>query len=103
MGSKDFQRRPRKKPPMREETFLNSKHDIARSLDITLDICPMTFVKTKLELEEMEAGEILEVFLREGEPLSNVTRSCEEENHPVRLREQKDGNIWRILIERGPN
>lgn len=74
---------------------------VAASLDITLDICPMTFVKTKLELEDLEPGEHLEVLLRGGEPLANVTRSCELEGHRVVVREARDGGLWRLVIQRG--
>lgn len=70
-------------------------------LDITLDVCPMTFVKTKLELEEMRPGQILEVLLRYGEPFQNVSRSCEEEGHRVLVREHVRDNVWRLLVERG--
>ncbi len=73
----------------------------AATLDITLDICPMTFVKTKLRLEDLAPGDLLEVFLREGEPLANVTRSCEEEGHAVIGRERHDGEIWRLVIRCG--
>ncbi len=79
----------------------NTPSPITRTLDITLDLCPMTFVKTKLELEEMSPGEYLEVFLREGEPLLNVTRSCEEEGHRVLVREHHRDNLWRLVIECG--
>lgn len=70
------------------------------SLDITLDVCPMTFVKTKLELEDLAPGAVLEVLLRDGEPLHNVTRSCEDEGHRILSREHHHDNIWRILIRR---
>ena len=74
---------------------------IDMKLDITREICPMTFVKTKLELEELAPGQLLEVALREGEPLDNVTRSCEDEGHAVLVRERKDGEVWRLVIQRG--
>lgn len=74
----------------------------AATLDITLDICPMTFVKTKLELEDLSPGAVLEVLLRDGEPLHNVTRSCEEEGHRVVAREEMRPGIWRVQILRGP-
>jgi tRNA 2-thiouridine synthesizing protein A len=74
---------------------------IAATLDISLDLCPMTFVKTKLELEEMAAGELLEVILRAGEPLKNVTRSCEEEGHAVLERAELPSGLWRLVIQRG--
>ena len=52
-------------------------------LDITSDVCPITFVKTKLLIEKMKSGEVLEVRLTEGEPLENVPRSVREEGHEV--------------------
>ena len=52
-----------------------------RSLDITALTCPMTWVRTKLELERMAAGEALEVRCRPGEALENVPRSAREAGH----------------------
>ena len=74
---------------------------ISASLDILSDICPMTFVKTKLELEELQPGQLLEVFLRDGEPFHNVTRSCEAEGHEVVWKEERPFRTWRIIIRRG--
>lgn len=68
-------------------------------IDITNEICPMTFVKTKLKLESMRSGQILEVTLRDGEPLRNVPRSVKEEGHQI-LRIQKEGAFYKLLIER---
>lgn len=69
------------------------------SIDITKEICPMTFVKTKLKLEGMAKGQILEVTLREGEPLSNLPKSVEQEGHKV-LDIHKEEPYYKILIER---
>jgi TusA-related sulfurtransferase len=52
-------------------------------LDITKEHCPMTFVKTKIELSKLKAGDILEVLLTEGEPLENVPRSSTEQGFNV--------------------
>lgn len=73
---------------------------ISVHLDITRDICPITFVKTKLELEEMSSGQLLEVLVREGESLDNVARSCEEEGHVLLSREKQQGEVWRLVIMR---
>jgi TusA-related sulfurtransferase len=43
----------------------------------------MTWVRTKLELERMAAGEALEVRCRRGEALENVPRSAREAGHDV--------------------
>src|SRR4029077_17836628 len=42
------------------------------AIDITGEVCPMTFVRTKLRLERMQPGEVLSVRLRGEEPLRNV-------------------------------
>lgn len=52
-------------------------------LDITGDVCPMTFVRTKLLIERIASGDEVEVRLRAGEPLTNVPRSLAELGHAV--------------------
>lgn len=52
-------------------------------LDITDQVCPMTFVRTKLLIERMRPGEIAEIRLNAGEPLRNVPRSVREHGHEV--------------------
>lgn len=54
-----------------------------RTLDITAETCPMTFVRVKLELESMRSGEMLAVLMRGAEPLRNVPRSARAEGHAV--------------------
>jgi TusA-related sulfurtransferase len=65
----------------------------ARTLDITDLTCPMTWVRTKLELERMAPGEALEVRCREGEALENVPRSAADAGHEV----QVTGALVRIV------
>ncbi|HYG89026.1 MAG TPA: sulfurtransferase TusA family protein [Azospirillum sp.] len=52
-------------------------------LDITSEVCPLTFVRTKLLVERMAAGEVLQVRLNAGEPLENVPRSLAELGHAI--------------------
>ncbi len=52
-------------------------------LDITTQVCPMTFVRCKLTIERMAPGEILEIRLNAGEPLENVPRALAEAGHVV--------------------
>ena len=64
-----------------------SKDSIVRDvdffLDITQDVCPITFVMTKLLLERMATGQTAAVRLRGVEPLENVPRSVREHGHTV--------------------
>jgi len=65
----------------------------ARTLDITALTCPMTWVRTKLELERMAAGEALVVRCRPGEALENVPRSARDAGHRVAV----EGTTVRIV------
>jgi TusA-related sulfurtransferase len=67
--------------------------DVVRSLDVTTLRCPMTWVRTKLELERLESGETLEVRLPPGEALDNVPRSAREAGHSVVV----EGTLLRIV------
>ena len=61
-------------------------------VDITDVVCPVTFVKTKVALEELEDGQILQVHLNDGEPVQNVPRSVKDEGHQVlKLIDNEDG------------
>ncbi len=52
-------------------------------IDITREICPMTYVRVKLALEPLDEGAQLEVLLRGAEPLKNVPRSAKDDGHEV--------------------
>jgi TusA-related sulfurtransferase len=52
-------------------------------IDITADVCPMTFVRVKLALERMAPDATLIVRLNDGEPLRNVPRSARAEGYHV--------------------
>ena len=71
-----------------------------RKLDLHGVVCPMNFVKTKLALETIEAGERLEVILDEGDAMLNVPRSLKEEGHRVVKVEPLDGS-FRVVVEKG--
>lgn len=72
---------------------------VARSLDLRGTPCPINFVKTKLALEELAEGDVLEVTIDEGEPSANVPRSVGEEGHEILSSEEEDG-ARRLLIRK---
>ncbi|WP_142849400.1 sulfurtransferase TusA family protein [Telmatospirillum sp. J64-1] len=71
-------------------------------LDITNEICPMTFVKTKLLIEKMAKGEVAEIRLKGEEPLKNVPRSVAELGHHIRNLSPEEGEgstgVHRLFI-----
>ncbi len=60
-----------------------SDYKITDTVDITDVVCPVTFVKAKVALDELEVGEILSIRLNDGEPVANVPRSIKEEGHKI--------------------
>lgn len=59
-------------------------------IDITGDVCPMTFVRTKLLIERMASGQTAEIRLRGAEPLANVPRAVAAQGHRVIALEAED-------------
>jgi TusA-related sulfurtransferase len=59
--------------------------EMVHTLDVSALRCPMTWVRTKLELERLESGQTLMVTLPEGEAVENVPRSAREAGHAVEI------------------
>lgn len=71
-------------------------------VDITDVVCPITFVKTKVALEELDDGQILQVHLNDGEPVQNVPRSVKDEGHQVlKLLANEDGTCELFIRKTG--
>jgi TusA-related sulfurtransferase len=77
-------------------------YDIADTVDITDVVCPVTFVKAKVAIEELDDGDILDVHMNDGEPVQNVPRSMKEEGHQIlKLIDNKDGTYDLIVKKVG--
>lgn len=73
-------------------------YTIDDTVDITNVVCPVTFVKTKVALEELEDGQILAIRMNDGEPVQNVPRSIKEEGHQIlKLNGNEDGTYTLIV------
>ncbi|GAN32003.1 MAG: sulfurtransferase TusA family protein [Candidatus Brocadia sp. AMX2] len=68
-------------------------------IDLRGVLCPINFVKTKLKLEMMDSGQILEVILDDGEPIRSVPRSVKEEGHKI-VKVENMENAYRLLIKK---
>lgn len=62
--------------------------------------CPLNYVKTKLKLEEMEIGKVLEVILDDGEPIRNVPLSLKQDGQEILLQEKIDEKHWRVVVRK---
>lgn len=87
--------------PKREETVIvGARAEGAKLLDLKGTPCPINYVKTKLALETIEPGGVLEVLLDEGEPIDNVPKSLESDGHKILAIEKQDG-FYRVVVKKG--
>lgn len=77
-----------------------AEFNITDKVDITDVNCPITFVKAKVALEELDDGDILEIRLNDGEPVQNVPRSLKEEGHKVLELTQNDDGTYRLIVQK---
>jgi tRNA 2-thiouridine synthesizing protein A len=72
----------------------------ARTVDVTGSRCPMTFVHVKAALEDVEAGQVLEFIVSEGEQIQDVPRNIKQEGHCI-LKVGREGEKFRLLVRKG--
>ncbi|MBE8540654.1 sulfurtransferase TusA family protein [Geoglobus acetivorans] len=71
-----------------------------KKLDLRGEVCPFTFVKTKVALEDMESGETLEVIFDHEPAIRDVPRSVQAEGHEVLSIEKIGEDEWKIVIRK---
>lgn len=76
-----------------------SELKVDQYLDLKGVSCPLNFVKSKLKLETMNKGELLEITLDDGEPITNVTASVKEEGHQI-IEVKKTGEHWILIVKK---
>lgn len=55
---------------------------------------------SKVAIEELDNGQILEIKMNEGEPILNVPRSLKEEGHKVIEVKNNEDGTFTILVEK---
>ena len=68
-------------------------------LDLRGVECPLNFVKTKIQLEKMNTGEVLEIWIDPGEAIESVPPSVIEEGYEILLQEEIK-NYFKLLIKK---
>ncbi len=71
-----------------------------KTLDIKGQVCPLTFVRSKLAIEKMALGEVLEIIVDHQPAVVNVPRSMAHEGQKVLGIEQTGEAEWRLFIRK---
>ena len=74
--------------------------EINKELDITGEICPFTFVKSKLVLETMEKGQVLRVIVDYEPSAVSVPKSMTDEGQEVLATNKIDDKRWEIIVRK---
>lgn len=71
-----------------------------KTINIKGLVCPYTFVKAKLAIEDMEVGQILEILLDYEEASRNIPKSMEDHGHKVLKVEKINDTDWVIVVRK---
>ena len=77
-----------------------AEYDITDAVDITDVVCPVTFVKAKVTLDELDDGEVLAIRMNDGEPVQNVPRSIKEEGHQILKLEDNEDGTYTLYVKK---
>lgn len=74
--------------------------EINETVDITDKVCPLTFVKAKVAIEELEEGEVIAIHMNDGEPVQNVPRSIKEEGHQILKLVNNENGTYDLIVKK---
>ncbi|MBM2826029.1 MAG: SirA family protein [Dehalococcoidia bacterium] len=73
---------------------------VDQELDLRGDVCPYTFVKSKLAIEDMDLGEVLRVIVDHLPAVEAVPKSMQNEGQEVVNVEQINESDWAITLRK---
>jgi tRNA 2-thiouridine synthesizing protein A len=83
-----------------EDDGVSTEVSADKDLNLQGEVCPYTFVKSKLALEMMQPGQVLRVIVDNDESAANVPRSMQNEGHKVLGVTKLDNNDWQIVVQK---
>ena len=70
------------------------------TVDITDKVFPLTFVKAKVAMDELEDGEVIAIRMNDGEPVQNVPRSIKEEGHQILKLVNNEDGTYNLIVKK---
>ncbi len=71
-----------------------------KTIDLKGEVCPYTFVKSKLALEEMGLDQVLEIVVDHEPAVENVPKSLKNEGQRVLAVDKINDTDWKILVRK---
>jgi len=76
------------------------EYKVDRKIDICGEVCPYTFMKSKLALEELGSGQVLEVATDHAPAIEEIASGMKSEGHKVLEVTKIDETTWKIVIQK---
>jgi TusA-related sulfurtransferase len=73
---------------------------IDKKIDIRGAVCPYTLVKSKLAIEEIEVGQVLEILLDYPEASESIPKAMTNYGHTVLKVEKINDTDWIIQVRK---
>lgn len=73
---------------------------VDRKLDIRGEVCPYTLVKSKLGMESIEVGQVLEILLDYPEASRSIPKAMQNYGHTVLKVEKINPGEWVIQVKK---
>ena len=70
------------------------------TVDITDKVCPLTFVKAKVAIDELDDGEVIAIRMNDGEPVANVPRSIKDEGHQILKLVNNNDETYTLIVKK---
>jgi sulfite reductase (ferredoxin) len=67
--------------------------------DLRGTACPLNYVKAKLKLESLQTGDLLELYLDQGEALENVPKSLHNDGQEIVATEKAEG-FYKVTVRK---
>lgn len=71
-----------------------------KTLDLRGEVCPYTFIRSKLALEGMAIGEVLKSIVDFEPSTRNIPRSMEGEGQEILAVEEVAPHVWEIYVRK---
>ena len=80
--------------------LIRARNEVENTVDITDKVCPLTFVKAKVAIDELDDGEVIAIRMNDGEPVQNVPRSIKEEGHQILKLVNNEDGTYNLIVKK---
>jgi TusA-related sulfurtransferase len=79
---------------------MSVEYDIAETLDVKGESCPMPVVKTRGAVDDLESGQVLEVLATDSGSMSDIAGWADSTDDVELLDQIEDGSVYRHYVKK---